>query len=85
MCDCSNQNELNEAKQFQYHHHIRLINCQPQALQNIKHIKHIQWQWQYKKSYITKRRRTQNSCGLGTLLILFCCYVRLILVVLSLR
>jgi len=25
------------------------MTCKPQALHNTKHIKHIQWQWQYKK------------------------------------
>jgi len=38
------------------------MTCKPQALHNTKHIKHIQWQWQYKKNkcYITKHvgRRT---------------------------
>jgi len=39
------------------------MTCQPQALHNIKHIKHIQWQWRYKKEkcYITKKRRTQKG------------------------
>jgi len=48
--------------------HIRLINGQPQAIHNMKHIKHIQWpwQWQYKKTNVISLKNVGRRTGMDS-------------------